>query len=267
MLILEKIKQIKDNIQGEHMTPKRIDPQYRKEKILSYVVEEYVRHVTPISSNQIVDECLCDVSSATVRNILAELEEQGLLTHPHTSAGRVPTQSGYRYYVNNLMHEIKLLNEEKKRILSEYHQGVSEVEDLLRRTSEVLAQETRCPSIITIDGEHKIFCHGMSFVAGYPEFHNIERIQHILQILEAKERLLELINRDIEKKIKIYIGDEVGCDDIEDCSLVISKFGAGRGPKGRLALLGPTRMNYEKAISMLEYFSELIDDMLEGENR
>jgi len=249
------------------MTPKRIDPQYRKEKILAYVVEEYVRHITPISSSQIVDECLCDVSSATVRNILADLEEQGLLTHPHTSAGRMPTQSGYRYYVNHLMHEIKLLTEEKKRILAEYRQGVSQIEELLHKTSEVLAQETRCPSIITIDGEHKIFCHGMSFVAGYPEFNNIKRIQHMLQILEAKEKLLELINRDIEQKIKIYIGDEVGCEDMEDCSLVISKFGGKHGPAGRLALLGPTRMNYEKVISILEYFSELVDNQLEENAR
>ncbi|MCX5681044.1 MAG: hypothetical protein NT079_01970 [Candidatus Omnitrophica bacterium] len=248
------------------MTPKRLDPQSRKEKILAYVVDEYIHKVEPISSGQIVEECFSDLSSATVRNVLAELEDDGLLTHPHTSSGRVPTQAGYRYYVNHLMHEIKLLAEEKKRILSEYQEGICELEKLLHKTSEVLAQETRCPSIISFDADHdKVFCHGMSFVAGYPEFHNINRIHHILQVLEAKERLLELINRNLEKKIKIYVGDEVGCDDIEGCSLVISKFGRKKGLTGRLALLGPTCMNYEKAISTLEYFSELIDEMLENE--
>lgn len=248
------------------MTPKRHDPQYRKEKILAYVIDQYIHNVEPISSNQIAEKCFSDLSSATIRNVLAELEDDGFLTHPHTSAGRIPTQNGYRYYVNHLMHEIKLLAEGKKRILAEYQKGVSALEELLHKTSEVLSQEARYPSIISLDSDQdKVFCHGMSFVAGYPEFHSIERIHHILQVLEAKERLLELINRNLEKRIKIYIGDEVGCNDIEGCSLVISKFGRKKGRTGRLALLGPTRMDYEKAISTLEYFSELIDEMLESD--
>lgn len=246
------------------MTPKRIDPQYRKEKILAYVVEQYIHNVEPISSHQVVAECFSDLSSATVRNVLADLEDEGFLTHPHTSAGRVPTEEGYRYYVDHLMHEIKFLADEKKRISMEYQKGVSALEEFLHRTSEVLAQETRYPSIISLDEDRdKVYCHGMSFVAGYPEFHNITRIHHILQVLEAKERLLDLINKKLEKKIKIYIGNEVGCRDIEDCSLVISKFGKKKGRTGRLALLGPTRMDYERAISALEYFSQIIDDMLE----
>ena len=248
------------------MTPKRLDPRYRKERILAYVIEQYIQSVTPISSGQVVEECFSDLSSATIRHVLADLEDEGFLTHPHTSSGRVPTQNGYRYYVNHLMHEIKLLAEEKERILHEYHKGVSELEALLKRTSELLSQEAKYPSIISIDGNRdKVFCHGMSFVAGYPEFQNIKRIHHILQVLEAKERVLGLINRDLEEKIKIYIGDEVGCQEIEDCSLVISKFGKKNGRMGRLAVLGPTRMNYEKVISTLEYFSEVIDHILESE--
>ncbi len=248
------------------MTAKRLDPRYRKEKILAYVIEQYIRNVNPVSSNQVAEECFSDLSSATIRHVLAELEDEGFLTHPHTSSGRVPTQDGYRYYVNHLMHEIKLLADEKERILHEYHQGISELEELLKKTSEVLSQEAKYPSIISIDGnQDKVFCHGMSFVAGYPEFHNIKRIHHILQVLEAKERVLGLINRDLEQKMKIYIGDEVGCQDIEGCSLVISKFGKKNGRTGRLAVLGPTRMDYEKVISTLEYFSELIDQMVESE--
>lgn len=246
------------------MAPKRLDPQYRKEKILAYVINQYIHNVEPISSNQIAEECFSDISSATIRNVLAELEDEGFLTHPHTSAGRIPTQSGYRYYVNHLMHEIKVLADGKRRILAEYQKGVGELEKLLHRTSEALAQETKYPSIISLDAdEDKVFCHGMSFVADYPEFHDIKRIHHILQVLEAKERLLELVNRTLEQRVKIYIGDEVGCRDVEGCSLVISKFGKKKGRTGRLALLGPTRMDYEKAISALEYFSELVDEMLE----
>ncbi|MDD3374365.1 MAG: hypothetical protein PHY73_01405 [Candidatus Omnitrophica bacterium] len=245
------------------MRLKRLDPQYRKEKILTYVVSRYIQYITPVSSNQIVEERLFDLSPATIRNILAELEEDGFLTHPHTSAGRIPTQDGYRYYVDHLMEEIDLLAIEKQRILAEYSQGVLELEALLKKTSEILAQETRYPAIISIDGYgDKTFCRGISFVAGYPEFHNFQKIERLVHLLEEKERILEIINRDLERKIHIYIGDEAGCSDMEGCSLIVSRYGNENGPKGSVALLGPTRMNYEKAISNLEYFTELIDEML-----
>ncbi len=247
------------------MTLKRLNSQYRKEKILAYVVSEYIESINPISSNRIVEEQLFDLSPATIRNVLAELENDGFLTHPHTSAGRVPTQDGYRYYVDHLMKEIDFLTVQKRKVLSEYNQGISELEVLLEKTSEVLAQETHYPSIISIDGYgDKVFCRGIRFVAGYPEFHNFEKIERLLRLLEAKERILEIINRSLERKIHIYIGDELNCSDIEGCSMVVSHYGKENGPQGRIALLGPTRMNYEKAISALEYFTELIDEVLIG---
>ncbi|MDP8265192.1 MAG: hypothetical protein P9M12_06935 [Candidatus Aceula lacicola] len=247
------------------MSLKRLDPQYRKEKILAYVVSHYIQDIVPVSSNQIVEEQLFALSPATIRNVLAELEDDGFLTHPHTSAGRVPTQDGYRYYVDHLMEEINLLAAEKQRIMAEYSQGILELEVLLEKTSEILSQETQYPSIISIDGYgDKIFCRGISFVAGYPEFHNFQKIECLLRLLEQKERILEIINRDLEKKIHIYIGDEAGCSDMDGCSLIVSRYGKKDGPQGRVALLGPTRMNYEKTISTLEYFTELIDEMLVG---
>lgn len=247
------------------MTAKRIDPQYRKEKVLAYVVGEYIQEGSPISSNQIVSERFFDLSPATIRHVLAELEEDGFLTHPHTSAGRIPTQDGYRYYVDNLMNEIEFLTIEKERVAIEYEKGVSELELLIEKASEMLAQETHYTSIISIDdGRNKLFCRGVSFVTGYPEFHNIQKIQSILRVLEQKEQILELINRDLKKKIDIYIGKEMECSDIDGCSLIISRYGKDDGLKGRLALLGPTRMNYGKAVSILEYFSELINGMIVG---
>jgi heat-inducible transcriptional repressor len=245
------------------VTSRRVDPELRKEQVLAYVVHEYLHSVTPVSSQQIVERCLCDVSSATIRNVLAELEEEGFLTHPHTSAGRIPTPDGYRYYVDHVMHEIDLLSIEKKRIQSEYVRGISELEDLLDKTSEILAHETRYPSIISLEGSQgRLFCHGMSFVADYPEFHNVQKIQNVLKVLEEKENLLKLINRHLAEKVRAYIGLEAGFSQVDDCSLIISKYGKDRGPKGRIALLGPTRMNYEKVFSTLEYVCELINRMI-----
>ena len=245
------------------MTARKNDVQARKDQVLAIVVDEYIKSVSPIGSNLIVERYHLDVSPATVRNILADLEEEGFLSHPHTSAGRVPTQSGYRYYVDHLMNEIKILEEEKMRIEREYRQSVKELQGLLEKTSEVLSDLTHYTSIVSIDGsDEKVFCKGLSFVAGYPEFRSFERIKQILHMLEGKERILELISRELERKVDILIGSEIKCEDIDDCSLVISSYKKKNGPSGRIAVLGPTRMDYERVVSTLEYFSELMGKIL-----
>lgn len=243
--------------------PKRTDFQERRDRVLGIVVDQYVKTVTPVSSAYIAHESRLDLSSATIRNILAELEEDGLLTHPHTSAGRLPTEEGYRYFVDNLMHEIQLLEEEKRRIKSEYQKNVSELETILEKTSEVMSEVTHYTSIISVDGwQGKLICRGTSLVAGYPEFHDFNKIREILSMLEEKERILEIINRELKTKIKIYIGQETAFSKIENCSLAVSSFKKPNGPSGRIAVLGPTRMDYERVVSALGYISGLMNELL-----
>ncbi len=236
--------------------------QERKDRVLSIVVDRYIKTVMPVSSRYITETYFPDLSSATIRNILADLEKEGFLAHPHTSAGRVPTQQGYRYYVDYLMHEIHLLEEEKWKIHAEYKRNVSELEILMQKTSEVLSDVTHYTSIVSIDGlDDKIFCHGMSFVAGYPEFQDFERIRTLLQILEEKEQLLALINHELEKRVEIYIGAEMKRKGMSECSLVISPYRKPGGYSGKLAILGPTRMDYERVVSALDYVSNLMSQL------
>lgn len=235
----------------------------RKDLVLGIVVNAYIKMMTPVSSSYIVDEHHLDLSPATIRNILAELEEDGLLTHPHTSAGRLPTQKGYRYYVDHLMNQIQLLEEEKFRIKNEYEKEVRDLEAALEKTSQVIADVTHYTSIISVDGwDGKIFCRGTSYVVGYPEYHDVKKIGKILTALEEKESLLQMINRDLEKKIKIYIGHEIVCSDIEGCSLAVSRYETHSGPTGRIAVLGPTRMDYSRVVSTLDYFSKLMQEIV-----
>lgn len=237
--------------------------QARKDRILAIAIEEYVKTITPISSSYIAKMYPVDLSPATIRNILAELEEQELLTHPHTSAGRIPTQKGYRYYVDHLMNEIQLLEEEKQKIKSEYEKESKELESLLETTSKAVSEATHYTSIVSVDGwGNKIFCHGTSFVVGYPEIQDVAKIGNILMALEEKEGLLRIINRDLREKVNILIGHEITNAHINSCSLVISKYASPHGPSGRIAVLGPTRMNYERVVSTIEYVSQLMEEIL-----
>jgi len=189
------------------------------------------------------------------------------LTHPHTSAGRVPTQAGYRYYVDHFIDEIQLLEEEKERIKAEYTNETRELEILLDTTSKVLSDMTHYTSIVSVDGwDNKLFSSGTSFIMGYPDYQDFRRdiakIKNILSALDRKERLLEIINRQLAKKVEILIGREMKCSEIEGCSIVVSQYKSKKGASGRIAILGPTRMDYNKTVSVLDYFSSLMEDVL-----
>ncbi len=242
------------------MNARKNDFQQRKDRILAIVIGQYIKTVSPVGSQFITEQYKLDVSPATVRNILAELEEEGYLTHPHTSAGRMPTTQGYRYYVDHLMNEIQLLEEEKRHIEGECRRYRNQLEQLMEMTSQALSDLTHYTTIVSIDGwDSKIILKGTSYVVDYPEQTDILKIRSILRILEEKERLLELINRDLENRIEIYIGHEMALKEMDDCSMAVSTFKID-DVNGRIAVLGPTRMQYDRVVCALEYVSELLSE-------
>jgi heat shock gene repressor HrcA len=113
--------------------------QERKAKILNAVIHHFIKTGKPVGSNVLIDEYNIKLSPATVRNLMAELEEEGYLTHPHTSAGRIPTDKGYRAYVDSLVNLQKFAIEEEEKIRNEYEQKHKEIETLLSETSKILS--------------------------------------------------------------------------------------------------------------------------------
>ncbi len=120
----------------------------RKKKILKAVVEENLRAAEPVSSQKIVDEYLTDVSSATIRNELMALEEMGLLYHPHTSSGRLPTSEGLKRYVEELMPERRLSNRELAQIKDTFKSKINSLEDALKKTAKTISDATDYASIV-----------------------------------------------------------------------------------------------------------------------
>ncbi len=121
----------------------------RKEMILAAIVEQYIKTGEPIGSKLIMQHLPISVSSATIRNEMSELAEMGLLDQPHTSAGRVPSQSGYRYYVDNLMNTDGLSDEERISIKHELERAMGSPDKLLEKASEILAKITGCAALST----------------------------------------------------------------------------------------------------------------------
>jgi heat-inducible transcriptional repressor len=120
----------------------------RQERILAFVVQEYVENAQPVGSETLRQRGL-SVSSATIRNELAALEEMGYLTHPHTSAGRVPTEKGYRYFVESLMEELELPAVEQRMIRHQFHQVTLDMDQWMRLAAAVLAHASHTAALVT----------------------------------------------------------------------------------------------------------------------
>ena len=234
----------------------------RRKSVLSATINKYIKEAMPVASEDLADDF--ELSSATIRNIFAELEEDGYLTHPYTSGGRIPTEKGYRYYVDFLLAQMELLEEEKGLIVNEYKRQIRRLEDVLEKTSEIISVSTHYASIVSFTDWHdRFFYKGVSQILEQPEFQNLERMRMLLKMIEDRKGLLDIINRDTDDKLKVYIGHELGCPQMDNCSLVVSGYRIKDRQSGRLAVLGPLRMQYNYIIPTLEYISEVLSDVLD----
>ena len=242
---------------------KTVDYDSRRRSVLAATINKYISEAEPVASEDIAKDF--SLSSATIRNIFVELEESGLIMHPYTSGGRMPTQKGYRYYVDFLLSQMELLEEEKEHILKEYKKEIRLLEDTLQKTSEILSTITHYAGIVSfLERQDTFFYRGISQVLDQPEFHNLETMRVLIRMIEEKENLLEIINRDFNQKVKVYIGEELGFPGMENCSLVVCNYRRKDRPLGKIAVLGPVRMEYKHIIPTLEYVALALADVLDG---
>jgi heat-inducible transcriptional repressor len=137
----------------------------RQQNILRLVVQEYVKTAMPVGSKLIATNYSLGVSPATIRNDMAMLEELGYLMQPHTSAGRVPTEAGYRYFVEKLMEQVELPNEEQRMISHQFHQARLELDQWLRLSVAVLAHTSHNASLITAPKSSRCFLKHIELIS------------------------------------------------------------------------------------------------------
>ena len=239
-----------------------VDYNSRRKSVLHSAINRYIKSALPVASDDIAEEF--ELSSATIRNIFSELDQSGYLKHPYTSGGRVPTDLGYRYYVDFLIQQIDLLDDEKQRILNDCNKKISRLDEALENTSEVISEITHYAGIVSfLEWQDKMFYKGIGRILDQPEFRDVDKIRLLVKLVEDKKRLLDIINRDFSGTVKVYIGSELGFPEMENCSLIVASYNMRNQPSGRLAVLGPMRMEYKHIISTLEYVSEVLSEVLE----
>jgi heat-inducible transcriptional repressor len=239
-----------------------VDHDNRRKAILAATIERYTKDAQPVASDDLAKQF--GLSSATIRNIFSELEDAGYLMHPHTSAGRIPTDKGFRYYVDFLVLRNDILDEEKQKVAKEYRKEIKRLEDALEKTTQVLSVMTHYAGIVSfLEWHDKIIYNGLSYVLDEPEFKDSGRIRFLVRMIEEKQKLLHVINKDFKEKVKVYIGDELGSEDMNSCALVVSQYSRKKKPSGKVAVLGPARMNYEVIMPKLAYISDILSQVLD----
>lgn len=337
----------------------------RKKQVLKAIVNEYVMTAEPVGSRTLARRYDFGVGSATIRNEMADLEEMGYLEKPHKSAGRIPSDKGYRFYVDTLMELQKISKQQQQAIKENYESKAQEIHEIVDQTSEMLSELTKYTSLVLspriqksvfrnlklvpvdsqnallilitdigvqdrvvtmpqelnrselqqiarylserlqgmtlneIDQElltqvesklinrinsldegldflyqnlftpslsqQKIYLGGTTNILEQPEFNDLHKVKTVLRVLEEEELLrdiLENISDDEMSGVKITIGQENEFDEIKDCSMVTATYKLNDRAIGKIGVLGPTRMQYSNAASMVEIVAKIVSSML-----
>ncbi len=238
----------------------------RRNEILKAIINAHIDTALPVGSAVLSRRFQFDLSPATIRNTMADLERSGFITQPYTSAGRIPTDKGYRYYIDSLMEVEELAPEEEERIEEEYQsQQIREYEDLFLETSRVLCQWTNYTALVHFPHSlrNRLYLEGTSFILEQPEFQNTERVKLIFRAFDDKVELLSIMERDLEAEgVNVHIGKENRYEDLQECSLITSPCKMGNKFRGTLGIIGPKRMSYSRVISVVSYIANLVTRMV-----
>lgn len=328
----------------------------RRQMILALLVREYIKTAQPVGSETLA-RLNIGSSPATIRNELASLEKEGFLTHPHTSAGRIPTEKGYRYFVESLMDDLELPEIEQRMIRHQFHQVTLDVEQWMRLSAAVLAHTSQMAALVTaptavqsrfkhveliaisdivammvlvlqagtvkqqmlysVDpldqdelrrisnllnekfagrtsaeikermrnlrgfaqqaaeriqqiveqmdrrSSQDMYRDGLLDILRQPEFIAVEKMQQLLEVLEQRNMLEDMLNSLAPAHgVQVVIGSEGGRQEFNDYSLVMARYGIEGEASGVVGVIGPMRMPYPRAVSAVRYVSQMLDDLM-----
>jgi heat-inducible transcriptional repressor len=230
----------------------------RQQNILNAIVEQYAEVASPVGSTLLAK--LFNVSSATIRAEMAELERHGFIMQPHTSAGRVPTDTGYRFYVNSLNEEssVKLPEGRAEKALAARVQQAGAPERMIRNATDTLVELTHNLGLATIGNQ--LYISGLSNLFGQPEFIGGAQVQQIAQLLDNLDPWLR--EAAPNEPLSVYIGQENPVGRSAGASLIISRFRSPFSDRSYIGTLGPTRQSYRDVMALVSRAGRELEEVL-----
>ncbi len=234
----------------------------RQKKLLRAVIEKYIETAEAVGSETIEKEAGLGVSPATIRNDMVKLTALNYLKQPHTSAGRIPTSMGMKFYVDQLMEEKSLSLKDEVAIKEELSDPKERFDKLLKHTARVLADQTHSLALATSE-DNDVYAAGMANILDMPEFYDIDITRTVLSLIDKVEMLSQIFGQLLpEEQIKILFGEELGMPYLEPCGFVVTRYQMPNH-SGVLAIVGPSRLNYPVLIPTMRYFSQLLSNFTE----
>lgn len=230
----------------------------RQTKILQAIVEQYAEVASPVGSSLLAK--LFSVSSATIRAEMAELERLGFIDQPHTSAGRIPTDKGYRYYVNNMSEETTESSAERRgeKALANRVASGGLPERVIRNTVDTLVDLTHNLGLATIGDQ--LYMSGLSNLFGQPEFMNADQVKEVARLLDNLEPWL--YEAAPNEPLSVYIGQENPVGRSAGCTLIVSRFRSSYSDRSYIGVLGPTRQSYRDVMTLVRRAGETLEEAL-----
>lgn len=224
----------------------------RQHKLLLAIIDNFIKTAVPVGSRTIVREYKLKVSPATIRNEMAKLEEHGMIVQPYTSAGRVPTAKGYRFFVETLQAS----EVEQKLARTAFFQKLEQYQSQLERQKayravDVLSRVVDNIAFATLPDNNQTIFLGLSNALKQPEFlANPEAASRVVEVLE--HNFLSLLNSlEVDDEVRVYIGEENLIEQFQSCGMLITRYQLG-DRQGFLGILGPMRMRYSYNKAALE---------------
>lgn len=226
----------------------------RQGKILASIVREYTTTAVPVSSSLIAKKYHSEYSSATIRNEMYTLEQEGYILKPHISAGRTPSDQGYRYFVDKLLKIKKLSEYDQKRLRVELLRMKAQNVRLSRTLAKLLSTASRCMAVSGVIEKKEFYDFGMHTLMEDPEFNELGEVSKIFASLDLiDERVEDLLQSMKDNEIKIFIGKENPIKEIQKCSMIIAPYRLKYGQHGIVALIGPKRMRYGHNRNLIDF--------------
>ncbi|MEI8345001.1 MAG: hypothetical protein WCG06_02905 [Candidatus Omnitrophota bacterium] len=250
------------------------------------IVTSYIESAEPVGSRVLSRQDAVGLSAASIRNVMADLEEAGLIRQPHTSAGRVPTDRGYRYWVDTLMSPEQLTEDEKSWVITELSKARS-VESLAGKVSKIVSELTGNAGVFYVknlkrvsfinhlleeliqnkmleeffEEDAELFVDGAMRIFDEPEFQDVRRMRGLMQAFDEKECFYRIFVRDLEEhRVQIHIGSENEDGELENVSVVTRDCNLDDSVLGGVAAVGPTRMRYPKVVATVDFVSQNLSE-------
>lgn len=238
----------------------------RQQHLLEFIIRTYVQTAEPVGSAAVCARARMDVSPATIRNDMQVLEELGFLAQPHTSAGRVPTDHAYRWFVDELVRRDEhamVPVRDRRRIDAVVDGAASDSRSLSRHLAATLADLLDSAVITHVRDHDDFYKFGLSELMAFPEFRRLERTMQVMHFVDRFDDLFgsledAFFGRWRGEPFRIFIGRENPVRTIQDEAVIVARYRLPGNMSGLLTVIGPMRMDYRRNLALLAYATDAV---------